>query len=582
MRRGYHRPLPQGRETWSLATLVPGLAVVRGYRLGWLQGDVLAGVTVAAYLVPQVMAYAQIAGLPPALGLLAMVGPTITYFLLGSSRRLSVGPESTTALMTAAAVGAVGVSGPDEYAALAAAFAIVTGVLCLVGWVARLGFLADLLSHPVLVGYMAGIAVLMMLSQVTRLTGIETSGGSPLAEAWSALRAADQVHWPTLALGTSLLALLLIGARVAPRLPHPLIVVLLGAAAVAWFDLADQGIDTVGALPEVWTGLHLPRLSLSDITLMLGPALGIAVVGYSDNVLTARAFAEKDEHIDDNQEFLALGAANVAAGLTGGFPVSSSGSRTAIGVSLHSRTQVYSLVAVGAMVAFALLGERVLAAFPQAALAALVIYAALRLIEVGEFRRIAAFRLSELVLSVSTVVAVLAFGALNGILVAVGLSIADMLRRVARPHDAVLGTVPGLAGMHDVDDYPEAELVPGLVFYRYDSPLFFANAEDLRTRALATIDAAAVKEPVHWFLMNMEANVEVDLTSMDAMTLLHEELTRRGIVLGLARVKQETLEDLEAAGLLAAIGEDMIFPTLPTALAAYDEWCRAHGLREDG
>lgn len=581
MRRGYHRPLPQGRETWSLATLAPGLAVVRGYRLGWLRGDVLAGITVAAYLVPQVMAYAQIAGLPPALGLLAMVGPTLAYFLLGSSRRLSVGPESTTALMTAAAVGAVGASGPEEYAALAAAFAIVTGALCLVGWVGRLGFLADLLSHPVLIGYMAGIAVLMMVSQITRLTGIETSGGTPLVEAWSALQGVDQVHWPTLALGTALLVLLLLGARLAPRLPHPLLVVLIGAAAVAWFDLADQGIDTVGALPEVWTGLHLPRLSLSDITLMLGPALGIAVVGYSDNVLTARAFAEKGEHIDDNQEFLALGAANVAAGLTGGFPVSSSGSRTAIGVSLHSQTQVYSLVAVGAMVAFAVLGGSVLAAFPQAALAALVIYAALRLIEVGEFRRIAAFRLSELVLCVSTVVAVLAFGALNGILVAVGLSIADMLRRVARPHDAVLGTVPGLAGMHDVDDYPQAELVPGLVFYRYDSPLFFANAEDLRTRALATIDAAAVKEPVHWFLMNMEANVEVDLTSMDAMALLHEELTRRGIDFGLARVKQETLEDLDAAGLLGAIGEDMIFPTLPTALAAYDAWRREHGLAGD-
>jgi SulP family sulfate permease len=578
MRRGYHRPLPQAREKWSFARVMPGVALLRTYRVGWLRGDVLAGVTVAAYLVPQVMAYAQIAGLPPAIGLLAMVGPTVAYFLFGSSRRLSVGPESTTALMTAAAVAAVGVSGPEEYASLAAAFAIVTGILCLVGWFARLGFLADLLSHPVLIGYMAGIAFLMMVSQITRLTGIPTEGDSTLMEAWSALQGMDQVHWPTLALGVALLVMLLVGAKFVPKVPHPLFVVLIGAAAVAWFDLDRYGIQTVGALPDVWSGISLPRLSLSDIAMMLGPALGIAVVGYSDNVLTARAFAAKGEHIDDNQEFLALGAANIAAGATGGFPVSSSGSRTAIGASLNSHTQVYSLVAVGSMVLFAVFGSPVLAAFPQAALAALVFYAAFRLIEVGEFRRIAAFRLSELVLCVATVVAVLALGALNGILVAVGLSIADMLRRVARPHDAILGHVPRLAGMHDIDDYPEAVQVPGLVFYRYDSPLFFANADDLRTRALKSVDEVAAHTPVHWFLMNMEANVEVDLTSLDSLALLIDELTRRGIDFGLARVKIETRDDLEAAGLLEVIGEDMIFPTLPTALEAYDAWRRQHGL----
>lgn len=577
MRRGYHRPLAHP-ERFSLSGLAPGLAALKGYRASWLRGDVLAGITVAAYLIPQVMAYAQIAGLPPAAGLLAMVGPTLVYFVLGSSRRLSVGPESTTALMTASAVAAVGVQGPEEYAALAAAFAVVTGVLCIVGWVARLGFLADLLSHPVLVGYMAGIAVLMMVSQITRMTGIPTSGDSTLAEIWSALGALDHVHWPTLGLAVGLLVLLLIGAQVAPRLPNPLLVVLLGAALVAWFDLDEQGISTIGALPDVWTGLHLPHLSLSDIGMMLGPALGIAVVGYSDNILTARAFAAKGEQIDDNQEFLALGAANVAAGVSGGFPVSSSGSRTAIGASLHSHTQVFSLVAVASMVAFVVFGSQVLAAFPQAALAALVVYAALRLIEITELRRIAAFRLSEMVLCLATIGAVLAFGALNGILIAVGLSLADMLRRVARPHDAVLGHVPGLAGMHDIDDYPGAVQVPGLVFYRYDSPLFFANAEDLRTRALASVDEAAEHAPIHWFLMNMEANVEVDLTSLDSMAALHEDLTRRGVVFGLARVKQETRDDMAAAGLLEAIGEDMVFPTLPTALEAYDGWRREQGL----
>lgn len=567
---GHYRPLNERRRpTW--ASTFPGVVTLRHYERGWLSGDLLAGVTVAAYLIPQVMAYAQIAGLPPAAGLLAVVAPTLAYAVLGSSRQLSVGPESTTALMTATAIAAVGVSGSDAYAALAAALAVVTGALCVLGWLFGLGFLADLLSKPVLVGYLTGVAVLMVVSQLDSLTGIEVEGESMPAQVWSALRHLDEAHVPTLALSTTLLVLLLLGWRFFPRLPNPLLAVLLGAAAVTVLGLESLGVETVGAVPDAIPQLSLPDLSPSAVAAMVGPALGITVVAYSDNVLTARAFAERlGQQIDANQEFLALGAANVAGGLLSGFPVSSSGSRTAIGASMRSRTQLHSLATLATVLLSLVALAPVIAAFPQAALAALVVYAAIRLVDVAEIRRVARFRRSELVLLGATTLGVFLFGALYGILLAVALSLGDLLRRVARPHDGILGYVRGLAGMHDVDDFPQAEQVPGLVVYRYDSPLFFANAEDFHHRALAAVDEAA--HPVEWLLINAEANVEVDLTSLDALARLRRELEARGVVLALARVKQDLLDDLVAAGLVDEIGVDRMYATLPTAVAAYLAW----------
>jgi high affinity sulfate transporter 1 len=550
--------------------------VLAGYRRDWLRPDALAGVTIAAYAVPQVMAYAQIAGLPPEVGLVAVVGPALAYLVLGSSRQLSVGPESTVALMTGAALATAASSGVDR-TALAAAFAVAVGVLCLLGWLGRLGFLADLLSRPVLVGYMAGVAALMVLSQITKLTGIETTGDSPPAELVDALRHVRDVQWPTFLLATALLVVLFVGQRLAPRLPQPLIVVLLGAAAVWAFDLRSVGVETVGELPRALPTPALPAVPWGETLTLLVPAFGMAVVAYSDNVLTARAFASRrGQRIDANQEFLALGASNLAAGLFSGMPVSSSGSRTAIGDSLGSRTQLTYLFTVVTVVAAVLFAGPLLASFPQAALGALVVYAAVRLVEVDEMRRVARFRRSELVLLVTTTAGVVLLGALNGILLAVVLSIGDLLRRVARPHDGILGFVGGLAGMHDVDDYPQARQVPGLVVYRYDSPLFFANAEDFRRRATEAVDRAAY--PVEWLLVNTEANVEVDLTSLDMLCRLVEEMRARGVVVALARVKQELLADLRASGLAEQVGEDHIFPTLPTAVEAYLEWHEArHG-----
>jgi len=321
-------------------------------------------------------------------------------------------------------------------------------------------------------------------------------------------------------------------------------------------------------VPSGLPALGLSGVSIPDLGVLIAASGGVALVAFSDSVLNARVFAaRKGETIDANAELRALGLCNVGSAVCQGFPVSSSASRTALGEMVGARTQMYSLVAMGLMVAVLLFAHGLLATFPTAALAALVVYAALRLIDIAGFRRLASFRRSELILALLTAVAVLSLGVLYGVLAAVALSILDLLRRVARPHDSVLGFVPGVAGMHDIEDYPHAQLEPGLLIYRYDAPLFFANAEDFRSRAMAAVDANP--DPVEWFVLNAEANVEVDLTALDAVDLLRRDLNSRGIDFAMARVTWHLRDALDAAGLLDKIGEDRIFATLPTAVEAY-------------
>jgi high affinity sulfate transporter 1 len=514
------------------------------------------------------MAYATVAGLPAVVGLWAALAPLAVYALLGTSRQLSAGPESTTALMTAAALAPLAAGNAGRYAALAAMLALFVGVICLVGGLVRLGFLADLLSRPVLVGYMTGVAIIMIASQAGKVIGVPVTGDEFVAQVRSLVQVIDQIHWPTMVFSTAVLAVLFGLARLIPRAPGPLIAMLLATLAVAISSLEHKGIRVIGEVPAGLPEFGITAIPWHDVGTLAAAAGGIAIVGFSDNVLTARTFAaRKGEHIDANAELRALGACNVGAGLSSGLPVSCSGSRTAIGDLAGSRTQLYSIVALVILLAVTLTAHSLLAKFPTAALGALVIFAALRLIDVPEYRRLAKFRRSELMLALLTAAGVLGLGVLYGVLAAVGLSILDLLRRVGRPHDSVLGFVPGVAGMHDIEDYPDARLEPGLLVYRYDAPLFFANAEDFRTRALASVDENP--DPVQWFVLNAEANVDVDLTALDAVDQLRQDLNSRGIVFAMARVKWHLHEALQAAGLLDKIGEDHIFMTLPTAVEAY-------------
>ncbi|CAL9283288.1 putative sulfate transporter [Streptomyces sp. enrichment culture] len=467
--------------------LTPGLGTLVGYRRSWLKGDVLAGVTVAAYLVPQVMAYAGVAGLPPVAGLWAILPALVVYALLGSSRLLSVGPESTTALMTATVVGPLAAGDPARYAAMAATLAIVVGLLCVVAWATRLGFLADLLSRPVLIGYLAGVALIMTVDQLPKLTGVDTTGSTFLPQLWSFVGNLPDAHPATIVFSAAALAFLFAAARYVRAVPGPLLTVVLATAAVAAFGLDDRyGLKTSGDVPAGLPGLALP--DLAELPHLALPALGVLLVGYTDFILTARAFADRRADtdpernaLDADQEFLALGAANFGAGALHGFPVSSSASRTALASSAGARSQAYSLVAGAAVLAVLVFLSPLLTRTPKAVLGALVVYAAVRMIDLAGFRRLASFRRRELLLALGCLAGVLALDILYGVLVAVGLSVAELLTRVARPHDAVQGLVPGVPGMHDIDDYPEARTIPGLLVYRYDSPLFFANADDFDT-----------------------------------------------------------------------------------------------------
>jgi high affinity sulfate transporter 1 len=542
--------------------------VLSHYRASWLRADALAGVAVAAYLVPQVMAYAVIAGVAPAAGLWSAVVALLAYALVGTSRQLSVGPESTTALMTAATVAPLAGGDPVRYAALASCLALLVGGMCVLGRFVAAGALADLLSTPVLVGYLAGISVTMIVGQVSRVTGVPVSGESVPAQLRSFAGAAGQWHWPTVVVAAGVFALLWAGLKLRPNWPIVLLGLLTATVAVALFGAADAGVALVGAAATGLPRLGLPLLTQGDVGALLLPALGVALVGYSDNVLTARAFSRgQPGKIDNDQELSALGIGNLLAGLVHGMPISSSASRTAVGVAQGSRTQLYSLVAVGVVVLAMSAGGSLLAAFPVPALGAIVAYAAIKLIDLPAFRRIARLRISELLLALATTGAVLAMGVLNGVLVAVGLSFLDLIRRLARPHDAILGYVDGIAGMHALDDYPQARPVPGLLVYRYDAPLCFANAEDFRSRALAAVEQAP--SPPHWLLLDAEAILGLDSTAAEALRSVHDELTRQGVVLAMARVKQELRRDLVAAGLLDRIGEDRVFMTLPTAVADY-------------
>ncbi len=609
-----HLPAPApARVSWvtRAARLVPGAQVLRAYPRAWLRADVFAGAAVAAYLVPQVMAYAAIVGVPPVVGLWTALAALLAYAVLGSSRMLSVGPESTVALLAGATIAPMAAGDPVRAEALTSALCFVVAGWCLLARLARLGVAADLLSHPLLIGYLAGGAVLMVVGQLGRITGTTVSGESIVSQVESFVGVVGDTHMLTLAVAVGTFTVLVAVHVLRPTWPAPLIAVAAATAACAIGDLHAHGVAVLGAVPSGLPGVHLPAVGVGDLRSLFVAGLGVAVVAYGDNMLISRGFAatttqadeptpvdtpesasgavaapepeagDKDEshaEADPQQELLALAGVHVATGLVGGFPVSSSGSRTALALAGGARSQGYSLVAACAVVGVLFAAGPLLRNLPAAALGAVVVYAASKLVDIGELVRLARFRVTELVLALVTLVGTVAFGILAGVGLAVALSLLEMAQRLARPHEGVLGRVPGLAGMHDVDDYANAETLPGLVVYRYDAPLFFANVGDLRRKALSVVDtenALDRRHPVRWFVLNVEANVEIDITAADGLRGLHEDLVRRGVRLGLARVKHDLHMPLERAGLVELIGEEMLFLTLPVAEEAYLRFAEA-------
>ena len=516
------------------------------------------------------MAYGELAGVRPVAGLWAILPAMLIYTFLGSSPQLSVGPESTTAVMTAVAIAPLAAADGSDYGTLAGLLAVIVGGVYVVGYFLRLGFLANLLSKPILIGYMAGVAVIMISGQLGKVAGLSIDAETIPGEIQGFLTQLPQAHIPTLVLSIILLIFLFAIQSRFPNAPGPLIAVLTATAAVRIFQLDQLGIAVVGEIPS---GLPVPRLpdfANGQLLSLVSASVGIAVVGYSDNVLTARAFAARNNYtIDANQELLALGFSNMGAGVMQGFPISSSGSRTVIGNALGNKTQLFSLVAMVSVVLVLLFLRPILASFPTAALGTLVIFAATRLIEIDEFKRLQRFRNSEFALAIITMISVLATDLLVGIAIAITLSVVELFGRVARPHDAVLGKIKGLAGWHDIDDWDNPVTIPGLVLYRYDAPLCFANAENFKQRAKAAIDSE--KEPVKWFVLNAEAIAEIDITASDMLEEFMHELSSQDITFAMMRVKQDLYAQLKRSGMLSKIGKDRIFPTINTAVKAFQE-----------
>jgi high affinity sulfate transporter 1 len=527
--------------------------------------NLIAGLVVGAYLVPQAMAYGELAGVGPSAGLTVALIPLLLYPLLGRTRWLSLGPESAVALMAAATVGPIAVRLALPVPQLLGIVSILTGVILLAARAAKAGFVTDLLSKPVLIGYLTGVALVMVISQVSRVIGDDISADN-LVVFLQDLADGVTVNWWSFAIGLGTLLVILAFARWLPRVPGTLVAIALGV--LAGYTLP---VDTIGSFQLALPQFTWEPIPLSAISQLLLAAAAIAVVAYTDVIVVARAFSD-NERIDANREMTALGVTDVVGGLFGGYPISASSSRTAIARMNGATSRYYSWVVAVVLVVAAVTLSTVLAYLPQATLGGIILYAAWTLYDRKGWESLWRLRFGEVVVATVCATGVVVLGILPGIGLAVGLSIAELLLRLSRPHEAVLGFVPGMAGMHDVDDYPDAEQVPGLVVYRYDSPLFFANANDFYSQALEAADTPGCR----WLLLNVEANVEVDSTGLDALAALHEELSARGIQLTLARVKTDLRLPMERYGVAALIGEENMYATLPTGVDAYREWAATH------
>lgn len=556
----------------SLADAAPGLAMLVRYPRSHLRSDLVAGITVGAVAVPSALAMAELAGLPVVFGLYGTFLPLAVYGLLGTSRQQVIGPDSTLAALTAVAVAPLAIVGgepdPARYAALAAALALTIGVLLFVAGVLRLGFVADFFGKPVLLGYINGVALIVISSQLGKLLGITVDVDEFFPIVREVISELDDANGATVLLSAGLVALALAVKRFLPIVPPSLVVLGTGLLVAAIADLEARDVAVVGDVEGGLPPLAVPNVGAGDYVDLLLPAAAFSLVAFADLTATVRTFAQKHGYdVDANRELSAVGAANIVGGLTSAFPVSSSNSRTAVNDSTGAKTQAAVIVAAAVVGLFLLVAMPLIEPLPKAALGVIIVVAAAGLISVGSIWRLRHVRSAETALALVALGGVLIFGVVGGVAVSIALSVGVFLYRAARPHDAVLGRVADVDGYHDIERWEGAEVVPGLLVYRFDAPLFFVNAEYLHTRVLALADAA---DGLSWIVLNAEAWMYLDATAIDVLRQLHGELEQRGVVLCFARLKGRQREIFEETGLTAEIGADRFFPTVRAAVAAFE------------
>ena len=568
----------------SIVRAVPGLGVLRSYRPGWFGKDLTAGLILTALLVPQGMAYAELAGLPPITGLYTSILCLIGYAIFGPSRILVLGPDSSLGPMIAACIiPLVAANGdPAKAVAYGSILALMVGAITVLAGVFKLGFVADLLSKPTQIGYMNGLALTIVIGQLPKLFGFSVDADGLIDETVRFFEGvADGETVPAaLAIGVGSLVLILAFQRLLPRIPGVLVAVVLAILAVNLFDLVDRGVKVVGPLPEGFPPFTVPIVPLGDLTLLLAGALGIALVSLTDTISTASAFAARSgDQIDGDKEMIGIGAANIAAGFFQGFPVSTSGSRTAVAAQNGAKTQVTGLVGAAAIALMLLFAPGLLRNLPQPTLAAVVIAASLSLADIAGMRRLWRQRKSDFALATAAFLGVALLGVLPGIGLAVVLSILDVFRRAWRPYQAVLGRVPDLAGYHDTGVYPNADLLPGLVIFRFDSPLFFANANTFRDQALALADTDPRPQ---WILVAAEPITDIDTTAADMLEDLDIRLNEKGVSLVFAEMKSRVHDRVERYELTGTINPEHFYPTISEAVRAYQRHTGAEWPTESG
>ena len=552
---------------------MPGWRLLAEYQRQWLAKDIVAGVVLTTLLIPQGMAYAELAGLPAVTGLYTSVLCLTGYALLGPSRILVLGPDSSIGPMIAATIlPLIAANGdPERAVALASMLALITGAIVILAAVFRLGFVADLLSIPTQLGYMNGLALTILVGQLPKLFGFKTDGDNFIDDVHDFVRgvADGKTVGAALAVGVVSLGMILVLQKVAPRVPGVLVAVVVSILAVSVFSLTDHGVSVVGSLPSGFPPLTIPDVGFGDLSALAVGAVGIAVVSLADTISTASAFAARTgDEVDGNREMIGIGAANVAAGLFQGFPVSTSGSRTAVAEQAGAKSQVTGLVGAGAIVLMIVFFPSLFRNLPQPALAAIVIAAALSLADVAGTIRLYRQRRVEFLLAMAAFAGVTLFGVLPGIAIAVALSVANVFRRAWWPYQAVLGRVEGLPGYHDLQEHPAAEQLAGCVLFRFDAPLFFANTRAFRA---AIRSLAATDPPPRWIIIAAEPITDVDTTAADMLEDLDEALNARGINLIFAEMKLPVREKIIRYELTRTIDPSHFFPTIESAVAAFLE-----------
>jgi SulP family sulfate permease len=555
-----------------LAAMVPAISLVRTYERSWLRPDLLAAVTVWALLVPQALAYAQLAQVDAVVGLYASMGAAVGYVLLGGVRSMNVGPEATVALLTASVVAPLAAGDPGRYLALTGALALLTGAWMLLAGVIGLGFVTRFLSRPLLLGYVAGSAIVMIVSQLDSLIGISLEAqDDTLAELSETLRRLGETDLTTLLVGLGVVGVVLLVRAIDRRLPAYLVAVLAAIAVSALADLAGLGVAVVGEIEPGLPAIGLPEVGLADLASLAAPAIGIALLVYADSGVSGQVLGKRGGYaVDGNQEFLGLGAANIGSALIGGFPVNGSQSRSFTAADVGAKSQAMNIGVLVLVILTLLFLTPLFAPLPKSALAGVIIVVAFGLLEPVAFRDLARVDRREVGLALFTAAIVVAVGMIAGVLVTIVLSLFLVAIRAAQPHRIFLVRVPGTDSFRGVDSVADGAVVPGLVVYRFDAPLFFANAQLLADDIEAAVADGATPEPVRWVVIDAEAIGDVDSSGSGVLADLADGLRERGITLSLARLKAAVSEYLDRAGVMEKVGAVHVYLEVDDAVAAFD------------